>query len=88
MKSAEPSTGTSNRPRGDASSTTLASSDQPIAEEVHVDPTSAVDPTGDNDTTDSTITLPFSLYAIMESFMTTQALMDSFLMSYSQRLLP
>ena len=39
-----------------------------------MDPTAAVDPTGDDDeTTDPTITPPFSLHATMESFMTTQA---------------
>ena len=39
-----------------------------------MDPTVAVDPAGDDDeTTDPTITPPFSLRATMESFMTIQA---------------
>ena len=75
MKSAEQSTRTSKKPRGDASTTTPASSDQPAVEEVHVDPTVVVDPaaSGDDDTIDPTVTLPRSLHAMMESFMTTQA---------------
>ena len=75
MKRAEQSTRTSKKPRGDASTTTPASSDQPAVEEVHVDPTVVVDPaaSGDDDTIDPTVTLPLSLHAMMESFMTTQA---------------
>ena len=73
MKSVEQSTRTSKKPRGDASTTTPASSDQPAVEEFHVDPTVVVDPaaSGDDDTTDPTVTLPLSLHAMMESFMTT-----------------
>ena len=74
MKSAEPSIRTLKRPRGEAFSAALASSDQFVAEEVHVDPTIALDLAGDDDeTTDPAITPPFSLRATMESFMTTQA---------------
>ena len=72
MKSIEPSTGTSKRPRGEASTTALASGDQPAAEEVHVDHIAAMDLVGDDDTVDPTVTPPFSLRAIIESFMTTQ----------------
>ena len=36
MKSAEPSTRTSKRPRGEASTTALASGDMPATEELHV----------------------------------------------------
>ena len=72
MKSVEPSIGTSKRSRGEASTTTLASDAIPTAEEAYVDPTVVVDPFGGDDV-DPTITLPFSLRAMMESFMTTQA---------------
>ena len=72
MKSVEPSLGTSKRPRGEAFTTALASGDQPTAEEVHVDHIAAMDPIGDDDTVDPTVTPPFSLRAIIESFMTTQ----------------
>ena len=72
MKSAEPSTGTSKRSRGEATIAAPASSDLPDVEEVHVDPTEAVDPSGDDDTVDPTATTPLSLRAMMESFMTTQ----------------
>ena len=61
MKSAEPSTRTLKRPKGEAFSAALASGDQFVAEEVHVDPTVAVDLTGDDEeTTDPTITPPLS----------------------------
>ena len=65
MKSAEPSTRTLKRPRGEAFSTALASGVQFVAEEVNVDPTVAMDLAGDDDeTTDPTITPPpFSLRA-------------------------
>ena len=43
----------------------------PAAEEVHVDPTAAMDPSGDDYHVDPTVTPPFSLYAMRESFMTT-----------------
>ena len=72
MKSVEPSLGTSKRPRGEAFTTALASGDQPAAEEVHVDHIAAMDLVGDDDTVDPTVTPPFSLRAIIESFMTTQ----------------
>ena len=72
MKSAKPSTRTSNRSRGEASTTTLASGVQPTTEEIHVDPTIAVDPYAD-DTTDPIVASLLSLHAMMETFMTTQA---------------
>ena len=71
IKSAEPSTGTSKRSRGEASTTTSSSGAMPAAEEVHVDPTAAMDPSGDDYHVDPTVTPPFSLYAMRESFMTT-----------------
>ena len=73
MKSAEPSTGTSKRPRGEASTAALASGDIPTAKEVHVDPIATMDPFSDDDVVDPTVTSPLSLYAMMKSFMTTQA---------------
>ena len=72
MKSVEQCTRTSKKPRGDASTTTPTSGDQPAVEEVHVDPTAVVDPAGDDDTADPTVTPPFSIRAMMESFMTSQ----------------
>ena len=72
MKSAEPSTRTSKRPRGEAFTTAPASGDMSAAEEVHVDPTAVVDPSGDDEVVDPTVTPPLSLRAMMESFMTTQ----------------
>ena len=56
-KSAKPSTRTSNRSRGEASTTALASSDQPTTEEIHVGPTAAVDPYAD-DIADPTFASP------------------------------
>nr|POE85773.1 hypothetical protein CFP56_07112 [Quercus suber] len=71
MKKAEPSTGMSKRSRGEASTTALASSIMPTAEETFVDLTTAVDPSGGADDVDPTITPHFSLRAMMESFKTT-----------------
>ena len=72
MKNAKPSTGTSKRPRVEASTTSdqLAAVDP--TEEIHVDPIAAVDPTTNAETDDPTVT-PLSLRAMMETFMTTQA---------------
>ena len=72
MKTGEPSTGTSKRPRGEVFTTTPASSDMPTTEEVHVDPIATMDPSSDDDVVDPTVTPPLSLRATMESFMTTQ----------------
>ena len=44
MKRAKPSTGTSKRPRGEASTASPASGAMPTAEETYVDLTVAVDP--------------------------------------------
>ena len=73
MKSAEPSTGTSKRPRGEASTATPTSSDMPTAKEVHMNPIATMDPSSDDDVVDPTVTSPLSLCAMMKSFMTTQA---------------
>ena len=59
MKGAKPSTKTSKKPRGEVSNTAPAFVDQPAAEEIAVDLVA-----------DSIVTPP-SLYAIMETFMTT-----------------
>ena len=48
MKSAKPSTGTSKRPRGEASTTAPTSGDQLAAEDILMDPTAVVDPTVDD----------------------------------------
>ena len=72
MNSVKPSTETSKRPRGEATTASLASGDMPTAKEVHVDPTAVVDPFGDDDVVDPTVTPPLSLCVMMESFMTTQ----------------
>ena len=75
MKSVEPSTGFSKRPRVEDTIAAPASNDQPVAvdtiEEIHVDPTIAMDPTSDAKTVDPTVTPPLSLCAMMETFMTT-----------------
>ena len=71
MKSVELSTETSKRQRGEASTVASASSDQPTTEEVHMDPTVVMDPAGDDDTVDPTVTSPLLLCAMMETFMTT-----------------
>ena len=42
-------------------------------EEIHVDPTFAMDPTTDAKTVDAIVTPPLSLCVMMEIFMTTQA---------------
>ena len=77
MKNAELSTGTSKRPRVEASTIAPTTSDQPAAvdptKEIHVDPIATVDPAADAETNDPTVTPPFSLRAMMETFMTTQA---------------
>ena len=67
MKSVEPSTGTSKRPRGDASTTSRA---MPVAEETYVDPTVVVDPIGHEDV-DPSVVPPLSLQAMMQSIMKT-----------------
>ena len=71
MKSFEPSTWTSKRPRGEASTATPASGDMATTEEVHVDPTATVDPSSDEDVVDLIVTPPLSLHTMMKSFMTT-----------------
>ena len=72
MKSVEPSTGTSKRPRGEASTATPASGDMPTTKEVHVNPTIAMDPSSDEDAINLIVTPLLSLCAMMESFFTTQ----------------
>ena len=72
MKSDELSIGTSKRPKGEGSTAAPASGDQLATEEVHVDPTVAVDPAGVDDTANPTVTPPLSLRAMMETLMTTQ----------------
>ena len=75
MKSDELSIGTSKRPRVEASTVALATSDQPVAvdptKEIHVDSTILVDPVADVEIDDPTVT-PLSLQAMMKTFMTTQ----------------
>ena len=66
MKSAKPSTEISKRPRGEAFIATPTSGDQPAAEEILVDPAT-------DDTVDPIAAPPLSLYAMMETFMTTKA---------------
>ena len=61
MKSAEPSTRTSKRSRGEATVAASASGAMPIAKAVHVDPTAAVDPSSDDDAVEPTVTLPLSI---------------------------
>ena len=73
MNNAEPSTRTLKRSRGDASTTSPASSAMPTAKETFVDLIAAVDPSGGADDVDPIVTPPFLLRATMESFMTTQA---------------
>ena len=77
MKSVKPSTRTSKRPRVEASTAAPAFGDQPAAidpaKEIHVDPIAIVDPAGDAKTIDPIFTPPLSLYAMMETFMTTKA---------------
>ena len=72
MNSAEPSTRTLKRSRGEASTTASASSAMFAVDETSVDLTAAVDPSGGANDVDPTITLPLSLCAMMETFMTTQ----------------
>ena len=45
----------------------------PSAKENFMDPTATVDPSGGADDVDPTVAPPFSLHAMMESFITTQA---------------
>ena len=75
MKSVELSIGTSKRPRVEASTAALATSDQPAVvdptEEIHVHSTIAVDPIANVEIDDPTVT-PLSLRAMMKTFMTTQ----------------
>ena len=62
MKSVEQSTETSKRPQGDAATT---SSTMIATEETFVDPTVAVDPTGDAEDVDPLVAPPLSLRAMM-----------------------
>ena len=71
MKSVEPSTGTSKRSWGDASTTASASGTMPVAEEKFMDPTTTVDPTGGVEDVYPIVALPLSLRAMMQSIMTT-----------------
>ena len=73
MKSVEPSTEISKRPTGETSTAAPAFGDMLATEEVHVDPTTVVDPSGDDDIVNPTVTPPRSLCAMMKSLMTTQA---------------
>ena len=73
MKSVEPSTEISKRPTGETSTAAPALGDMLATEEVHVDPTTVVDPFSDDDAVDPIVTPPLSLRAMMNSFMTTQA---------------
>ena len=54
MNSVEPSTRTSKRPRGEASTAALTSGDMLATEELHVNPAIAMDPSGDEDVVDLT----------------------------------
>ena len=76
MKSVKPSTRTSKQPRVEAFIAAPDFGDQPTtvdpAKEIHVDPIAAMDPAGDVETINPTVTPPLSLCAMMESFMTTQ----------------
>ena len=62
MKSAEQSTGTSKRPRGDAATT---SGTMPATEETFVDLTVAMDPAGDAKGVNPLVAPPLSLYTMM-----------------------
>ena len=78
MKNAKPSTATSKRPKVEASTIALATSDQlaavdPTIKDIHVDPTTTMNPTANAETDDPTVTPHLSLRAMMETFMTTQA---------------
>ena len=73
MKSVEPSTGTSKRLRGEASTTAPASRTMLATEETFMGPTTVVDPFGGADDVDPTVASPLSLRVMMESLMTTQA---------------
>ena len=71
MKSAEPSTEISKKSWREASTTAFASGAMPAAEETFMDLTTVVDPSSGADDVDPTVAPPLSLYAMMESFMTT-----------------
>ena len=73
MKSVEPCIGTSKRLQGEASTTTPTFGAMPAADETSVDSTAIVEPSGGADDVDPTVAPPLSLRAMMESFMTTQA---------------
>ena len=73
MMSVEPSTGTSKRSQGEASTTALASSAMPYVEEAFVDSIAVVDPASGAEDVDPTVTPSLSLYAITQSFITTLA---------------
>ena len=70
MKSAKPSTGTSKRLKGDASTT---SSTMFATEETYVDPIAAMDHAVHSKDVDPSGAPPLSLRAMMQSIMTTQA---------------
>ena len=76
MKNAKPSTATSKWPKVEASTIALATSDQlaavdPTIKDIHVDPTTTMNPTANAETDDPTVTPHLSLRAMMETFMTT-----------------
>ena len=70
MKSVEPGTRTSKRPRGDAATSFGA---MPATEETFVDPIATVDPIGGAEGVDPIVAPPLSRCAMMQSIMTTQA---------------
>ena len=71
--SPEPSTGTSKRSQGEASTTAPTFSAMLVAEETFADAIAAVDPSSGANDVDPNVTPPLSLHAMIESFMTTQA---------------
>ena len=71
IKSVEPSTRTSKRSRGETSIIAPASGAMPAAKETFVNPTITVDLSGGAENVDPTVAPPLSLYAMMQSFMTT-----------------
>ena len=76
MKNAKLSTATSKRPKVEASTVALATSDQlvavdPTTKDIHVDPTTTMNPIANAETDDPTVTPHLSLRAMMETFMTT-----------------
>nr|POF03202.1 hypothetical protein CFP56_42497 [Quercus suber] len=72
MKSVEPSTGSSKRSRGAASTTALGSGAMPAAKETFVDSIATVDPSDGADDADPIVAPPLSLRAMIESFMIAQ----------------